>query len=67
MVYFIVRTVFLKPFKEGYKQSAGEGGHQGRGGASSREGEVSVSYKPEQKTPQKGKTGEYVDYEEVKE
>lgn len=54
----------MKPFREGFKQ----GGKANQNSApNGREGDVSISYNPEGKKQRENKTGEYIDYEEVKE
>lgn len=65
LLYYIVKSVFLKPFQEGFKRQDGRG--ESGAAPNSREGDVSISYNPEQKNQRDDKTGEYIDYEEVKE
>lgn len=67
LVYFFIRTLFVKPFREGYAQS-----QQGRGGQRwknpfQKEGEVTIIANPKNRKIKDEGVGDYVDYEEVKE
>lgn len=67
LIYFLVKYIFVKPFKEGY-MGARKGSSSGyRPFAGKQEGDVSITYNPQKdhKHPD-NKLGEYVDYEEVK-
>lgn len=67
LAYYLIRNIFLRPFKEGYAN----GGQRNRGGfnpfQNKREGEVSINYDPRKDEKPHKQVGEYVDYEEVKE
>ncbi len=67
LVYYLVRNVFLKPFREGYANA----GQRPKGGFNpfqkKAEGDVSINYDPRKDTNPTHEIGEYVDYEEIKE
>lgn len=63
LIYFLVKYIIIKPFKEGYAT----GGNKRSGNPfSKREGEVTITYNPHKDRKLSDKVGEYVDYEEVK-
>lgn len=69
LIYFLVKYIFVRPFKEGF---AGNDSRKAKNGfknpfASKKEGDVSITYDPRKSPPQNKEVGEYVDYEEVKE
>lgn len=65
LVYYLIKNVLLKPFREGYAD-----GDQKRGGfnpfQSKKEGDVSIKFDPRKGKKGSKEIGEYVDYEEVK-
>lgn len=63
LIYFLVKFIFIKPFKQGY---AGGGGKGRSPFGRNEEGKVSISFNPYKKKKEQHQVGEYVDYEEVK-
>lgn len=63
--YFILRKLVIRPFREGM-QSRGQARNASTERANSQEGEVSVTYDPEQNKSHDNGVGEYIDYEEVR-
>ncbi len=69
LIYFLIKFIFVKPFKEGYMGAQRGSRNSYRPFNNGREeGDVTITYNPEKdhKNPN-NKIGEYVDYEEVKE
>ena len=71
LIYFLVKYLFVKPFREGYGAGNPGGGHK-QGNWNNpfnrkKEGEVTISYNPNKSQKEDKKVGEYVDYEDVKE
>lgn len=71
LVYFLVKNLFLKPYREGYNTKANGQGGRGRSSRTQykreKEGDVSILYDPRKEDKNGSKSGDYVDYEEVKE
>lgn len=71
LIYFLIKYIFIRPFKEGYS-GGGQRQQRGRGRQQNpfnreKEGDVSITYDPRKQKNGKEDVGEYVDYEEVKE
>lgn len=62
LIYFLVKYIFVRPFKEGYSR----GGRKKNPFSREEEGKVTIDYDPRQKRSEGNKVGEYIDYEEVK-
>ena len=67
LIYFLLKALFLKPFRQGYAQGERKTSNKGwKDPFKKNEGDVTITYNPEKEKDNKGKIGEYVDYEEVK-
>tara|TARA_B100001123_G_C14981807_1_gene895941 strand:- start:552 stop:800 length:249 start_codon:yes stop_codon:yes gene_type:complete len=70
LIYFLVKYLFIKPFREGYaahgRRPRGTNWYQSSNTFQKRqEGEVTITYTPDQHRNGGKKVGDYVDYEEV--
>ena len=70
LIYFLVKYLFIKPFREGYvahgrRPRGNNGYHSDNTFQNRREGDVTITYKPQQERRRGGKVGDYIDYEEV--
>lgn len=63
LVYYLLRQLFLKPFRDGYREQDPTKRYQQH--KQRQEGSVTISYNPQQKSSSSHQEGEYVDYEEV--
>jgi len=66
LVVYFLRSLFVKPFKQGY---GGQGRRRPNAGPHTqqrKEGDVTISYDPRKQKGHSQGVGEYVDYEEVK-
>ncbi len=67
MVFYLIRNIFIRPFKQGYAN--GDPRRKAQANSFERkkkEGEVSISFDPRKDRRNGDQVGEYVDYEEVK-
>ena len=64
LAWFIIRNLFVKPFKQGYAERRTKGG---RSNSSGPEGSVTLNKNGAGRTHDDGSMGEYIDYEEVQE
>lgn len=63
LIYFLVKFIFVKPFKEGYAN----GGNRSKSPfGRNEEGKVTISFNPNKKRKDDHGVGEYIDYEEIK-
>lgn len=70
LIYFLVKYLFIRPFRQGYaahgRRTQGGGRYQSDHTFRKRqEGDVTITYTPEQHKDGGKKVGEYIDYEEV--
>ncbi len=65
LLYFIVKNIFLRPFREGYANGGNPRSANPFG--QKRQGNITVTYNPEKGRKDNKSVGEYIDYEEVKE
>ena len=70
LIYFLIKYLFFKPFKEGYRDPGGSTNRRrntwSNPFSSQKEGDITIAYNPEKKHKDDKKVGEYVDYEDLK-
>lgn len=66
LVVYFLRSVFVKPFRQGFDQADSRQKRDAQGKRNTREGDISITYDPRKHQRNNDGVGEYVDYEEVK-